>query len=333
MIVYETAGAPSRPRRRSDRRRPQAIGPSLPVRGGRPGGRMALRSRRAALSRPEARGADPRPGHGGRKPGRRLSDACRPVRSSWARAPKPKPCGAPTARPHRPRWPRAEPSTSSTPTPKAFPRRRPRRSVVLCSWRPGAAASAFPALRIAREAGIPAAALYPLLPGWTGEPDALDALVEIARREGAVAVTRGRAGARRRNAAGDRRGARGRRSRERTRILRARPSRRLDERDGRADRPGPRRGRGSRASDDASPPGGSRRVRRATQPRRRVSRSSPRASRPTSPAPRCCMPRSGGSTRAGETSPRSSAKETSGRSSPSPEKRPTPRKAALRETP
>jgi hypothetical protein len=75
------------------------------------------------------------------------------------------------------------------PDPEGLPEEAGTCDVVLCSWRPGAAASAFPALPIAREAGIPAAALYPLLPGWTGEPEAIEALVEIARRQGAVAVT------------------------------------------------------------------------------------------------------------------------------------------------
>jgi hypothetical protein len=75
------------------------------------------------------------------------------------------------------------------PDPEGLPEEAAASAVALCSWRPGDAASAFPALPIAREAGIPAAALYPLLPGWTGEPDVLDALVEIALREGAVAVT------------------------------------------------------------------------------------------------------------------------------------------------
>lgn len=61
-------------------------------------------------------------------------------------------------------------------------------AVALCSWRPGRPASAFPGLAAAREAGLPAAALFPLLPGWTAEDEALEALAEAASRGGAAAL-------------------------------------------------------------------------------------------------------------------------------------------------
>jgi hypothetical protein len=61
--------------------------------------------------------------------------------------------------------------------------------VALCSWRPGRPAAAFPGLAPAREAGLAAGALFPLLPGWTGEPEALEALAAAARAGGAVALT------------------------------------------------------------------------------------------------------------------------------------------------
>lgn len=62
-------------------------------------------------------------------------------------------------------------------------------AVILCAWRPGRADAAFPALGAARDAGLPAAALFPLIPGWTGETDALDALADAARSGGAVSLT------------------------------------------------------------------------------------------------------------------------------------------------
>ena len=75
------------------------------------------------------------------------------------------------------------------PDPEGIPEDAAPFAVVLGSWRPGAARTAFPALRAAREAGVAAAALYPFLPGWTGEPDAAGSLADAARREGAVSVT------------------------------------------------------------------------------------------------------------------------------------------------
>ena len=61
--------------------------------------------------------------------------------------------------------------------------------VVLCSWRPGRAAAAFPGLAEARSAGLPAAALVPLLPGWTAEAGEVDALVAAARAGGAASLS------------------------------------------------------------------------------------------------------------------------------------------------
>jgi hypothetical protein len=75
------------------------------------------------------------------------------------------------------------------PGPEGIPEGAATSAVVLGSWRPGAARAAFPALRAAREAGVVSAALYPFLPGWTGEPDAVEALADAARREGAVSLT------------------------------------------------------------------------------------------------------------------------------------------------
>ncbi len=62
-------------------------------------------------------------------------------------------------------------------------------AVVLSMWRPGPPSGAFPALRAAREAGLSAAALYPFLPGWTGEPEAVEALADAAKRDGAASLS------------------------------------------------------------------------------------------------------------------------------------------------
>jgi hypothetical protein len=75
------------------------------------------------------------------------------------------------------------------PEPTGLPEAAGPSAVALCTWRPGAAASAFPALAPARAAGIECAALFPLLPGWTGEPEAIEELIEAAARAGAVAAT------------------------------------------------------------------------------------------------------------------------------------------------
>jgi hypothetical protein len=71
----------------------------------------------------------------------------------------------------------------------AIPPEAGRAAVALCSWRPGRAASAFPGVAVARESGLRAAALFPLLPGWTGEPDELEALAAAAKAAGAASLT------------------------------------------------------------------------------------------------------------------------------------------------
>jgi hypothetical protein len=62
-------------------------------------------------------------------------------------------------------------------------------AVVLATWRAGRAAAAFPALGAARAAGLRSAAVFPLIPGWTGEPEALEALAHAARGGGANALS------------------------------------------------------------------------------------------------------------------------------------------------
>jgi hypothetical protein len=75
------------------------------------------------------------------------------------------------------------------PEPAGLPEAAGASAVALCTWRPGAAASAFPALAPARAAGLECAVLFPLLPGWTGETEAIEELVEAAARAGAAAAT------------------------------------------------------------------------------------------------------------------------------------------------
>ena len=62
-------------------------------------------------------------------------------------------------------------------------------AVVLCSWRAGRPEGAFGGLEAARAAGFRCAALFPYLPGWTGETAALEALVAAAAEAGAEALT------------------------------------------------------------------------------------------------------------------------------------------------
>jgi len=62
-------------------------------------------------------------------------------------------------------------------------------AVVLCSWRPGRAAAAFPGLVEAKAAGLPAAALVPLLPGWTAESQEVNALIAAALAGGAASLS------------------------------------------------------------------------------------------------------------------------------------------------
>lgn len=61
-------------------------------------------------------------------------------------------------------------------------------AVVLCGWRPGRA-PAFPALPAAAAAGLPCGVLFPLIPGWTAEPAAVEALLSEATSGGAVSAT------------------------------------------------------------------------------------------------------------------------------------------------
>ena len=63
------------------------------------------------------------------------------------------------------------------------------KAVVLCSWRPGDPRRGFPGLERARAAGAPCAAVFPLIPGWTAENDAIEALADTAVRGGAAALT------------------------------------------------------------------------------------------------------------------------------------------------
>jgi hypothetical protein len=62
-------------------------------------------------------------------------------------------------------------------------------AVVLCSWRPGRPSAAFPGLDRLRGTETPRAALFPLVPGWTAEDEALEALAEAAARGGAASLT------------------------------------------------------------------------------------------------------------------------------------------------
>ena len=75
------------------------------------------------------------------------------------------------------------------PEPGAVPDGTGQAAVVLCSWRPGRPEAAFPGLAPAMAAGLTCAALFPFLPGWTGEADAVEALVAVAKAGGAVSVT------------------------------------------------------------------------------------------------------------------------------------------------
>ncbi len=74
------------------------------------------------------------------------------------------------------------------PDPAGLPAAGGASAVALCSWKPGRPAAAFPGLAAARAAGIPAAALFPLLPGWTAEDESLEALAGAAERGGAAAL-------------------------------------------------------------------------------------------------------------------------------------------------
>lgn len=75
------------------------------------------------------------------------------------------------------------------PIAEGLPKAAERSAVVLSTWRPGPPSEAFPALRAARDAGMIAAALYPFLPGWTGEKEAVEALADAAKRGGAASLS------------------------------------------------------------------------------------------------------------------------------------------------
>ena len=59
--------------------------------------------------------------------------------------------------------------------------------VALCAWRPGPGRGDFPGLPETARAGLPATAVFPLIPGWTAEPDVLASLADEAREAGAAA--------------------------------------------------------------------------------------------------------------------------------------------------
>ena len=75
------------------------------------------------------------------------------------------------------------------PEPEGIPDGAGAAAVALCSWRPGRPEAAFAGLRTAREAGLPAAALFPLLPGWTDEAETVERLSAAARVGGAASLT------------------------------------------------------------------------------------------------------------------------------------------------
>jgi hypothetical protein len=75
------------------------------------------------------------------------------------------------------------------PEPAGIPLQAGRAAVALCSWRAGRPEAAFPGLAVARTAGLAGAALFPLLPGWTGGTEELDALAAAAKAGGAVSLT------------------------------------------------------------------------------------------------------------------------------------------------
>lgn len=75
------------------------------------------------------------------------------------------------------------------PEPAGLPEPAGPAAVVLCSWRGGRPEGAFAGLSAARAAGFRCAALFPYLPGWTGEPHAVEALVAAAADVGAEALT------------------------------------------------------------------------------------------------------------------------------------------------
>ncbi|MET0618906.1 MAG: hypothetical protein ABW056_01440 [Thermoanaerobaculia bacterium] len=75
------------------------------------------------------------------------------------------------------------------PEPEAVPPGAGTIAVILCSWRPGRSELAFPGLARFRDSAVPRAALFPLIPGWTAEDEAIRALADTAARHGAVSLT------------------------------------------------------------------------------------------------------------------------------------------------
>ena len=75
------------------------------------------------------------------------------------------------------------------PEPEALPSGASAVAVIVCSWRPGRPELAFPGLARFRDSAVPRAALFPLIPGWTAEDEAIRALADAAARLGAVSLT------------------------------------------------------------------------------------------------------------------------------------------------
>jgi hypothetical protein len=75
------------------------------------------------------------------------------------------------------------------PEPEAVPDDAGSAVVILCSWRPGAPARAFPTLDRFRDSALQCAAVFPLIPGWTAEEEPIEALAEAASRGVAASLT------------------------------------------------------------------------------------------------------------------------------------------------
>ena len=63
----------------------------------------------------------------------------------------------------------------------------PALAVALCAWRPGPGAGGFPGLAEAVRAGLPAAAVFPLIPDWTAGTEPIRILADAAGEAGAAA--------------------------------------------------------------------------------------------------------------------------------------------------
>jgi hypothetical protein len=77
------------------------------------------------------------------------------------------------------------------PDPAGVPEDAGGSAVAICAWRPASAgrgAGGFPALAGAREAGLTAAAVFPLVPDWTAEREAWAELLDAAAEAGAAAA-------------------------------------------------------------------------------------------------------------------------------------------------